>query len=1848
MIWLVEKEIEVNGEMQKVLVPTLYLSHVTDENISEDGSLIIAGNNVNITADNVETEGGSIIAGNELNINADEVALYDTGLSANEMTFDATSSFLMAGRKSKSLLSISSYGTAAVNDDAATARSSASFNSGTDIQITSTGDIIISANQINSGGSIYVTSSAGDITNNNQSITAGTDVVMSAQNIINGNALLGEGETQATITAGSLLSLDATAGSITNMGGKMSAGTYAYLTATEDIINSALVKHTDSSGTESLGHQAASTDIHAGDYQTETLQAQGEITGANVVLVAGNDITMEGGIITSTAETYLEAGNDVNIGAAAVENKTFTSLHRGYQIDHTIDYTGSAVTAGSALTITASGQDVNIEGSTLTAAGNIAITAARDINETSIADYANSYAYTKKKSSTRSTTTTATSTSLTHTASNINSTGGNISLTASDDIAITGSDVTATTGTLDIIAQDDISITSSADYSKTTYSKNSSSAISERNYTEEHIDITQVMADATSGGDMLSRSGGNTTITASNLTSGGTATVVAGRYIAPSDSSETLDSTATLSINAAKDIDYDYIKDEHETFDAIGTLATAYGATSPIGLLFGVEAGRIEKEKNYNRDTYISRDETIVASTITSAGNVSLQSGSNMALTSADVTSTGGDVEMLAGKIKNDAGVSRDVNDAATLTIAAETETDYSTTIHEEGRTSEMASTMGAYYADLYDDLFGEINESLLGDSVSDTISGTIGGKNEEVNSRADSSVLDASSIATTSGDIDLQARSDVTLTASNATTSGGNIAMTSDLGDVGLVAGTNSYSNSYTRKHTGGKVSGELNSNEISVKQGLEITSEKYQNNRLEVANSKLATSGGNVTITSSSSDINVTGSDIDSSGTSDGDVTLAAANNVNIGSEVATSETKSSQKEMYIGVRAGIDHNYGKAIDALKGLKDVDLADLAGTAGSNYELIKILTEGNSLDEYLSGNEEGINSAMRMFEALQTGLGGPSASAGISVNAEISGSTNSQITSTNRASNITGNNISITTTNQDVGIEGSILTASNDLSITSGGDVNISSTIDESTTKSSSYAVEVDIDILSTSGTGATDISASIARSKATSSNHNNSKLIASNGLTIISNQDTTIKGGDLIGSDVTLTVGNNLHLESMQNISNSKNRSLSASLGFGGGGGGSGSLSYNQGYGKRYWVDDQSSIIGTNSVSINTTGNTHIKGGLIANIDANGDDQGNLSVVTNSLTYEDIEDVDKARQIGFNISGGTQEGESEDNLGGAGFNYSMHDYEQLTKATIGNGSITLGGSVITDDSAEISGLNRNIDNAQELTKSLSVDPISGQYTHLSEEAWDRGIMESLGLWARADKTLTGAVKDFADIAGARDLGTNIERFENRIDAGVDATISSTRDNLTGNGGDSNLSSLYSENVRAEDSNTEILRNNSELANSLHGLTNFVSAEGLQQALAEGAKVITQDDGTRVLVYQGSQSGSQNEGLIGSADVNSNLIYFNTEGGIRDSDGKQIDIADSGSVMNVLHHEGYHLVNDNGSEAGALRYGNYAESDWSEKSEDNGYRNLNLLSGSEWNYIMEGAPTFVANNQEVSNQNLGHLDQFDGGNLITYNRITESELDVAYREGRISEEVYNHYKELVRKAIDGTIAAVEYIDMASDIMIPVKGVAKQVIKQGAKQGAKLLRSKSKKEIIALQDSAIKKANAEGASFSEVRFGDEVTDVTRLASSGKSKVLSNIEKSKQARMSSNFDVHIKAEGKVQEDLGIWPADSGFRGHINKDDVLQPGYRFDRYGSDKGIYVAPEGTSFTQRSLPSPVSNSKLNLYEVVKPLPNVKTGKIAPWFGQSGNGVQHKLPDNIKGLIREGYIKEIN
>ncbi|MFP1928789.1 TNT domain-containing protein [Lonsdalea quercina] len=162
------------------------------------------------------------------------------------------------------------------------------------------------------------------------------------------------------------------------------------------------------------------------------------------------------------------------------------------------------------------------------------------------------------------------------------------------------------------------------------------------------------------------------------------------------------------------------------------------------------------------------------------------------------------------------------------------------------------------------------------------------------------------------------------------------------------------------------------------------------------------------------------------------------------------------------------------------------------------------------------------------------------------------------------------------------------------------------------------------------------------------------------------------------------------------------------------------------------------------------------------------------------------------------------------------------------------------------------------------------------------------------------------------------------------------------------------------------------------------------------------------------------------------------------------------------------------------------------------------------------------------------------------------------------------------------------------------------------------------------------------------AAASKLRALVNEANSSNAAFSVSERVKENNAVSEKARESSNFGQYSKAEGGVQETLGIWPPNRGAYGPVEKV-TLPTGGTVDRYGYPGGSFVSPVGVPFTERALPSSYEATKPYFkYEIIKPIPDVPKSKILPWFGQKGTGTQYELPKPVQWYLDNGYMKKVD
>ena len=441
-----------------------------------------------------------------------------------------------------------------------------------------------------------------------------------------------------------------------------------------------------------------------------------------------------------------------------------------------------------------------------------------------------------------------------------------------------------------------------------------------------------------------------------------------------------------------------------------------------------------------------------------------------------------------------------------------------------------------------------------------------------------------------------------------------------------------------------------------------------------------------------------------------------IDANQKLNIVDKKDTFKRNYSSKEMELKLALGV---------KTEGIKET-LKSSLDVVKNSKELLKMpkitqkLLSGKDLNEALAGNEGAIEEANLIANGpksgnAETGLYLSGSFINTKGNSSITNSVGSKLISQNNLTLKSGDDMNLTMV--DI--------ISKNISINAGKNINISAGKSTEENSESTKSLSGSYNLL----TDQFSIGANVAKDKLEAENYSNSKIIGEN--INIKGQDLTVKGANIEGNNVNINVVN-LHLESLQDKLKSKHQGYNASFG-------SSSLGigkeYSAGLGMEYgnrdksWVNEQSSIIGKNSANITVEGKTNLIGSVIGG--------GNTTLRTGELEYSDIYDKDKGYNFGINGSASFSKKRKWDEntqttteriaiSKNGGLNYGATDREQINRATIGAGTIIVGGKTVN------SNINRDESKSQEVTKDINVDKISLQYTD-NRRDWSLGSVQDI-----------------------------------------------------------------------------------------------------------------------------------------------------------------------------------------------------------------------------------------------------------------------------------------------------------------------------------------------------------------------------------------------------------------------------------------------------------------------------------------------------------------------------------
>lgn len=770
----------------------------------------------------------------------------------------------------------------------------------------------------------------------------------------------------------------------------------------------------------------------------------------------------------------------------------------------------------------------------------------------------------------------------------------------------------------------------------------------------------------------------------------------------------------------------------------------------------------------------------------------------------------------------------------------------------------------------------------------------------------------------------------------------------------------------------------------------------------------------------------------------------------------------------------------------------------------------------------------------------------------------------------------------------------------------------------------------------------------------------HSNSHITAGNNLSVTSGNDTVIEGGNLAGTDVAMDVGGDLTLASVQDTGQAKGDrwDVSANITVGVGVSGGASAGYGETDGSSAWVNEQSSIIGSGSVDIRTEGHTQIDGAVIANIDEEGNDGGNLSLDTGTLAYNDIEDHDQEKStylnVGFTMGddNSTNQSESGTNYTASG-HYNNHDKEQINRATVGEGTM-----VVRDNTEQdLSDLNRDTDLAQEVTKddsqntnlyasTTAVDSLTNLAENPSEQLnqWKDNVASvgSADAWGQVGENATDALEDTYNAGSA--VATDENLGVDNLWVSLDSTHKMTQ--------------LKNDLTRTAEGQALLARLTSDDPDQR------LAAEAELGHMAQEKFGIDPGD---INFYAGSETGSESLASTLTMEVKGATV---SEEGHEEYGNIYIDVENADDALDLnetLGHEVYESVtlqtggeNDNSQEAIAGLVGEQLASRLDDaldgglgdvRTDDLANTNT-VQTGTQQSHSVGGADVEYSNACLYANK-CNNRDQAEDDML----RLWRSDDPEKQAEGERIYSVLQEYDQLQKEDVgaffdrvgeEGIKGAI--VSMLEESYEGLKAVADDpaLLKEGLQEVEDDLTGKNgeARQMLAwdnlnqsLKTAAITLPVGGGLAGSAKTL-DNVGDVVNQLPDDVIKDLDGGADSKW----------IDSNGRIN-----WPGNRGFDGFPEKL-TIEPGATFDRYGGyyengnlvDTGKFVSPEGTPFEQRALPNSTLNKPHTTYEVVKPIPDVDSGKVAPWFDKPGGGTQMDLPMSIDELLEGGYIKVLN
>nr|WP_323370319.1 hemagglutinin repeat-containing protein [Xanthomonas campestris] len=805
-------------------------------------------------------------------------------------------------------------------------------------------------------------------------------------------------------------------------------------------------------------------------------------------------------------------------------------------------------------------------------------------------------------------------------------------------------------------------------------------------------DLTIRQAEVKAGGDLIAAAGNNLNVESvlnesetNSYNSRNGKTRVTTTTTTQSIDQQALTAGGNLILSAGNDVNLVAAK-----LDAGKGLGISAGNDINASTLTTVDTNDTLETRKRFKQTTATRDETVYGTEFSAGGNLAMQAGNDINLTAATAASKNGAISLAAG------------NDVNLLAASEQHDAVQDMTKKKKGTFSSKTTTTHDEWQDTL-----AVGTSLSGDSVQIVAGNDLLSKGTQI-------------VGT----------GEVTLAAGNNLT---------------LETAQNTHSEEHDKVTT---KSGLFGSGGIGVTLGKQKVTTGADIDQITHTGTTVGSLEGDVTLVAGNKLV-ITGSDVMAL---QGDLTAT-------GKDIAITEvyndTDTEQRSKFsqgglsltlssaaISLAQAANDSY-KASKEVKGDSRMEALALGSAAYSAYGAGQALAQaGGSLGGSAKDAAQGANLSIA-----------------ISIGGSKSESKSTQTASVAQGSKLqAGGDVNLIATGggdqSNLLIRGSDIKAGNDLLLAADHDVLIEAAKNtaeqKSTSKSSSASLGVGITYGPDGAAFGVMISAAGSRGKANGEDvtYSNSHLAAGNTATVISGNDTTLKGAQLSADKVIADVGGNLSIESLQDTStyDSKDKSVGASVTFGAGFSASASYSSNKVSGDFASVTEQSGIqAGDGGFNIRVGGNTDLKGAVIASTQA-AVDAGVNRLQTGTLTYSDIENTSSYDAKGFSLSGGYSKGTGDKKQQGEtgqvqptvnnGANWSWQNFQTGSTGTAAGIGSKSGDAISTTTSGISGGSLLITDEAGQLAKSgktaadalagLKRDVISGDDAGGLTQQWD------------------------------------------------------------------------------------------------------------------------------------------------------------------------------------------------------------------------------------------------------------------------------------------------------------------------------------------------------------------------------------------------------------------------------------------------------------------------------------------------------------------------------------------